>query len=118
MNRSCVLIVDDEEDVRDSVKDVVEMIGCAAITAANGADGLRMLSEHSPCLAIIDLIMPVMTGLEMIDAMRRDIRFSNVGVVISTSAPERAPKGVMLVPKPIDITALTSFIRRACTCTS
>ena len=118
MNRNCVLIVDDEEDVRESVKDVVELTGCNALTAASGSEGLRMLRDEVPCLVIVDLIMPGMSGGEMIDEMKRDPALAEVAIVVSTSTPERAPRGVAILPKPIDINTLHTWIRRACTCES
>jgi two-component system response regulator CpxR len=112
----CVLVVDDEEDIRESLREVVEMAGCSAVTAANGSEGLEMIARHHPCLVIVDLAMPVMTGEEMIDAMRKEPSFANVAIVISTSAPSRAPRGVPVIPKPVDIRELWRVIRLACRC--
>lgn len=113
---SCVLIVDDEDDVRESLRDVVEMMGCSAILAANGDDALAILATRRPCLIIVDLLMPGMTGAELIVRMRREPTLSSLPVVMSTSAPERAPRDVPLLPKPIDVDALCDWIRRACRC--
>lgn len=118
MNHDCVLIVDDEEDVRESVRDVVELTGCKAITAADGAEGLRLLRGGLPCLVIVDLLMPGMSGSEMIEQMQHDPALAGVPIVVSTSAPERAPKGVAILPKPIDIKTLHAWIRDACACES
>lgn len=118
MSRNCVLIVDDEEDVRESVKDVVELTGCNAMTAGDATEGLRMLRDAPPCLVIIDLLMPGMSGTEMIEAIQRDPALAELAIVVSTSVPERAPKGVALLPKPIDIKTLHAWIQRACTCES
>jgi CheY-like chemotaxis protein len=118
MSGNCVLIVDDEEDVRETVKDVVELTGCNALTAANGVEGLRVLRDASPCLVIVDLVMPGMSGGEMIETMKRDPALAAVPVVVSTSAPERAPRGVPVLAKPIDIKTLHSWIRQVCTCES
>jgi CheY-like chemotaxis protein len=115
---ACVLVVDDEEDIRDTLRDVVEMAGCSAMLAANGAEALKLMAQHRPCLIILDLTMPVMTGIEMLEAMRQEPAFAGLPVVISTSAPSRAPRGVPVLPKPIDIKALWAWMQRTCDCAS
>ena len=116
MSRTCVLIVDDEEDVCEAVKDAVELTGCSAVTASNGVEGLRVAREQSPCLVIVDLVMPEMSGGEMIEQMRHDPELSQLPVVISTSAPEQAPKGIPVLAKPMDLKLLHAWIRRSCDC--
>lgn len=112
----CVLIVDDEEDVRETLRDVVEMAGCSAILAASGEAAMRVLAEERPCLIILDLLMPGMTGPEVLEAMGQDPELCSLSVLISTSAPERAPVGVPVLPKPIDIDALFRWMRATCRC--
>ena len=112
----CVLVVDDEEGVREALCEVVEMTGCSAIAAANGAEALELLSHLRPCLIILDLLMPVMTGTELLEAMRQRPTLSSLPVVISTSAPHRAPPGIRVLPKPVRIEAVWDCIRRACRC--
>jgi CheY-like chemotaxis protein len=112
----CVLVVDDEEDIRETLREVVEMGGCEAIVAANGADALALLAAHRPCLVILDLLMPVMSGEQMLDAMRKQPELAELPVVISTSAPERAPAGVPVLRKPLDLQALWDLMSRSCTC--
>ena len=115
-DESCVRIVDDEEDVRESLRDVVEMMGCAALMAKNGEDALAILAERRPCLVIVDLLMPRMNGAELLDAMRAQPELAGVPVVMSTSAPERAPRGVLMLAKPVDVRALCGLMRRVCQC--
>lgn len=113
---SCVLVVDDEEDIRETLREVVEMTGCSAVTAANGAEALEVLRKLRPCLIILDLLMPVMTGMEFIEATRQQPELAALPILISTSAPARAPAGFPVVAKPIDIEKMWAFIRRACQC--
>jgi CheY-like chemotaxis protein len=113
---ACVLIVDDDEGVRDTLREVVEMVGCSAATASNGAEGLKMLANCHPCLVIVDLLMPVMSGKEMIAVMRKEPSLAALQVVVSTSAPAQAPPGIPVLTKPIDIEKLWNWIRRTCHC--
>jgi CheY-like chemotaxis protein len=114
--QGCVLIIDDEEGVRESLRDVVEMAGCSALLAASAEEALPLLGEHHPCLVVLDLLLPGMSGAEMLDKMRSEPAFSAVPVIISTSAPERAPRGVPVLAKPIDIDALCGWMQRVCRC--
>jgi CheY-like chemotaxis protein len=113
---ACVLVIDDEEDVRETLRDVVEMEGCSAILAASAKEGMAILERQKPCLIILDLMMPGMNGAEMLTLLRHDESLSALPVLMSTSAPSRAPAGVALLPKPIDLDALCRWIRTNCDC--
>ena len=117
-SRACVLVVDDEADIRETLREAVEMVGCTAVLAANGADALRLLRERKPCLMILDLIMPVMTGEELLEILQKQSVFAHLPVVISTSAPQRAPAGIPVLPKPIDLAAFWAWIRQNCQCSA
>jgi CheY-like chemotaxis protein len=112
----CILVVDDEEDIRDTLCEVIEMGGCSAITASNGAEALRVLAKRRPCLIILDLLMPVMTGHEFLAALRSEPDLADVPVLISTSAPDRAPPGVPVLAKPVDLYKLWDWMRSTCPC--
>lgn len=115
-NEGCVLIVDDQEDIRDTLREVIEMAGCQTLAAANGAEALELLEHHRPCLILLDLLMPVMSGQELLDELRNRPELASLPVVISTSAPHLAPSGVPILPKPIDIAGLWAWLRRTCRC--
>ena len=106
---TCVLIVDDEEDVRESLRDVVEMVGCFALMAASAEEALALLAKRRPCLVVLDLLLPGMKGGEMLEVMRREPALSRLPVLISTSAPERAPRDVPVLSKPILTTGRPSW---------
>ncbi len=113
---ACVLVIDDEEDIRETLRDVIEMEGCSALLAASAQEGIKILETQKPCLIILDLMMPGMNGAEMLTLLRHDERLSNLPVLMSTSAPSRAPAGVALLPKPIDLDALCNWIHTNCGC--
>jgi CheY-like chemotaxis protein len=112
----CVLVVDDDEGIRETLRDVVETAGCSVILAANGEEALGVLETRRPCLIILDLMMPTMTGFEMLRAMQERPELAALPVVISTSAPALAPAGIPVLSKPIDIGALWVCMARACGC--
>jgi CheY-like chemotaxis protein len=111
-----VLVVDDEEGIRDTLREVVEMGGGSAVLAANGEEALRLMTEQRPCLVIIDLLMPVLSGAELVATMRSRPELSDIPFIISTSAPGRAPRGVPVLAKPVDIAAVWGWMRRSCDC--
>lgn len=112
----CVMVVDDQEDIRETLREVIEMAGCESLAAANGVEALQLLEQHRPCLIVLDLLMPLMSGEEMLDEMRKQPELAEVTVLISTSAPDLAPAGLPILPKPIDIARLWDWMRRTCHC--
>ncbi len=113
---ACVLVIDDEQDIRETLREVIEMEGCSAVLAASAQEGMKILETQRPCLIILDLMMPGMTGAEMLTVLRDDAQLATLPVLMSTSAPSHAPAGVALLPKPIDLDALFGWIRKNCDC--
>src|SRR5258705_13909688 len=66
-----ILIVDDERDVRDSVKCVLDLAGYEVLTADNAADALEQLGRTPTDLVITDIIMPKINGVQAIQSIRR-----------------------------------------------
>src|SRR3954453_18979124 len=59
----CVLIVEDDEDVRDFMDVLLRASGYETMTAANGAIGIEMMHHRKPCMVLLDMMMRVMDGL-------------------------------------------------------
>lgn len=115
MRTKAVLVVEDEEDLRESLRDAFEDEGYLVRCAANGKEGLEALQQFErPCAIILDLIMPVMTGNELYAAMRANPALSDIPVIISTSDPSRAPSGVLLLKKPISLQTMLMTVNRLC----
>ncbi|WP_437644365.1 response regulator [Sorangium sp. So ce362] len=87
-----VLVVDDDADIRACYRFILEP-RFIVLEAENGRDALALLSSEPVALAIVDVHMPVMNGMELIRAMRADARFCTIPVVVQTSdrAAARAP---------------------------
>jgi CheY-like chemotaxis protein len=106
-----VLVVDDEPDIRESLRDALEDEGYDVVTAANGREALTVLPGLSrPLAVILDIIMPVMSGVEVYSALQADPELATIPVVVSTSDPSRAPAGVILMRKPIDLERLLAVV--------
>jgi CheY-like chemotaxis protein len=110
-----VLIVDDESDIRESLQDFFEDKGYEVDAAANGAEALaRLHGAELPCVIILDLLMPVLDGNQTYAAMQQEPRLAGLPVIISTSDPGRAPQGVLLMKKPINLQRLLSVVQQHC----
>jgi CheY-like chemotaxis protein len=108
-----ILIVDDEQDLLDSLAEFFEDEGFSVVTARNGAEALARLGNGElPSVVILDLLMPVMSGIEVYEVMQNDPRLARLPVVVSTSDPSRAPSGVLIMKKPVNLDRLLSTVRQ------
>jgi CheY-like chemotaxis protein len=103
-----VLIVDDDENIRDSLREAFEEEGYEASTASNGHEALNRLTQDArrPDVVILDLVLPVLDGGRVYQAMQADTVLARVPVIVSTSNPSRAPTGAIVVPKPLKLDRL------------
>jgi CheY-like chemotaxis protein len=74
-----VLIIDDEEDIRDALRRVLERAGYRVRAAEDGADGLTQMQQRAADIIITDIIMPKLNGVEAIAAMRE--RFPGARII-------------------------------------
>ena len=111
-----VLIIEDEEDLREMMRDALELNGYAVVTAQDGQDALAKIGgiEHL-CLVILDLLMPVMNGWDFVEKMRDRAELASVPVVVHSSAPGPAPPGVTRVlQKPMIFDRLIAVVGEYC----
>src|ERR1035437_9660737 len=83
-----ILVVEDDADVRQSLKHLLEGEGFKVVTAKNGDEGLERLWETAPNLIVLDLMMPVMDGFEFKRIMDTHPERSKIPVIVFTSQPE------------------------------
>ncbi len=109
-----VLVVDDELDIRETLKDILEDEGYSVELAAHGQAALLLLERVVVDVIILDLVMPVLDGLATYQRLRADARWAKIPVIISTSDPSRAPTGPPIVRKPIDLDVMLRVIAAGC----
>jgi two-component system response regulator MprA len=80
-----VLVVDDEQDLRDMLRFALMADGYQVATAANGVEALESIRINQPQAVLLDLMMPRMTGYEVVEALRSEGRLEDVPVVILTA---------------------------------
>jgi DNA-binding response OmpR family regulator len=81
-----VLVVEDDIKMRKILVDELKKQGFSTIEAGNGQDGLDLALKEKPDLILLDLIMPVMDGLEMLNRLRAEKEGQKVQVIILTNS--------------------------------
>jgi CheY-like chemotaxis protein len=117
--RPLVLVVDDDDDTRNCVCSVLEAEGYGVVTAKNGREALDQLAKIArPNLVLLDLMMPVMSGWDVLDALKQSPHFASLPVVVFTAAGEPTVKDLALnrpiLRKPIDLDLLLAMITKIC----
>ncbi len=113
-----VLVVEDEEEARDFLQEILQLEGFEARGCANGAEALDYLNRSAePCLIILDLRMPVMDGPQFRAAMLKNPRLTAIPIIVLTAADPAAAAGlaaVRVLRKPINVEALVNVVRQHC----
>jgi CheY-like chemotaxis protein len=115
---SGILIVDDDPDIRDSLKEVLEDEGYTVSSVGNGRealDYLRRTPEH-PCVILLDLMMPVMDGWQFRREQKQDPAIAGIPLIVITATGKRPVlvDADELVMKPLDLSRLFEAIERYC----
>jgi len=82
---NAVLIIDDHDETRALLRRNVENAGFRAVEAADGLEGLERLNEVEPAIILLDLMMPRMNGFEFLEALRGQVRWRSIPVIVITS---------------------------------
>jgi len=80
-----LLIVDDEPDIRISLKERLEFNNFEIVTASDGLEALALARSRKPDLIVTDIRMPIMDGLEMIKTLRQDDDAKHIPVIVMTA---------------------------------
>jgi len=116
-DKQTVLLVEDDESVRQLVRVTLEMNNYEVIEAKDGLEGLLLLDMHRPDAIVLDLMMPDVGGERMLAQLRSTPETKRTPVVIITGKPEVAPEVIGLVgkenffPKPFDPDALIDRVK-------
>jgi CheY-like chemotaxis protein len=112
-----VLVVEDERTIRRSIAGYLEDAGYTVDEAENGAEALERMRAATPDVVVLDLLMPIMGGRAFVAALRQDVRFGAVPVVLLSAADDLASAAEELQPraslaKPIDLDVLLAVLDR------
>lgn len=112
-----ILLVEDDESVRQLVRVTLQMNDYEVVEAKDGLEGLLLLEMHKPDAVVLDLMMPDVGGERMLAQLRATPETMRTPVVIITGKPEVAPEVIGLVgrenffPKPFDPDAVIARIQ-------
>lgn len=117
--RCTVLVVEDDRDIRESLEDVLTAEGYRVVTAENGRQGLdRLREETDPCIILLDLMMPVMSGGEFLAELRANDVLATIPVVVVSAWPDEAAlvrsQTQGYVKKPVALDVLLELVARYC----
>lgn len=119
---ACVLVVDDDCDVRETVCEILGAEGFPVVAATNGKEALaylRSMPALAPSLILLDLSMPVMDGVAFRRAQREDPSLAGIPVIVCSAEP-RLPERVRglevdgVLQKPVRLAHLLEAVSRYC----
>jgi two-component system, chemotaxis family, chemotaxis protein CheY len=115
--RPVVLVVDDDWDICDAVKEVLDDAGFSAVCVENGARALEYVSgEPAPVAILLDLFMPVMDGWTFADRVRAVPHLQEIPLIVMTaSGPHWGYPTPRVLRKPIYRNELIAAVRKAIT---
>ncbi len=87
-----ILIVDDEQDIVESLKFVLESSDYSCYTAFNGEDGLKLAKELIPDLIILDVMMPKISGYKISRLLKYDSKYKNIPILMITARSQEEDK--------------------------
>ena len=120
MSSTPLLLVEDDDDIRDTLGEILAQEGYSVTSARNGREALEKLSHAPrPCLILLDLRMPEMDGVQFRQHQLRDRTLSDVPVIVLTAATDEltadgALAGCGRLRKPVDLDQLLASVAAAC----
>ncbi|WP_194714733.1 response regulator transcription factor [Noviherbaspirillum soli] len=116
-----IVVIEDDTDLRETMKDLLEMEGFRVFTASNGREGLRQIEQNGqPCLILLDLMMPVMNGWEFLETLRRKhtAPLAQTPVAVVSAAADIADVerdyGCSVLKKPVSLESLFALAHAHC----
>lgn len=116
-----ILIVEDDESIRDVLKSALEFEGYNVHTAVNGQDGLDLLPKiKKPCLILLDLMMPVMDGWTFVENItkEKDTKLIAIPIVVvsafTNDKDEKLKSVRSIIKKPVDLDQLLKQVEIYC----
>ncbi|AFZ46504.1 response regulator receiver sensor signal transduction histidine kinase [Cyanobacterium stanieri PCC 7202] len=84
-----ILVIDDNNDLRDSVREILTTLGFEIITAVNGKEGLELIKQNTPDLILCDVAMPTMSGYELLETLQKEDEIDYIPFIFLTGNSDR-----------------------------
>ena len=113
----CVLVVDDDVNIRRLIATALRRDGFTFTEAGNGREALEIMRRDRPSVVVLDLMMPILSGWDVLEERARDPELQQIPVILVSAArgpevAEAVDKGICaFLPKPFDIGALRTLVR-------
>lgn len=115
LKRPVILLIDDEESIRQVLSLALEFEDYQVFSASNGQEAIEMLPHiPRPSLILLDLMMPVMNGWAFMEAIQKKPEYASIPVAVITAFSDRAEglNAVALLQKPVDLDKLFALARK------
>jgi CheY-like chemotaxis protein len=112
VSHAYVLVVDDDEAIRDVVAEVLREEGYEVECAENGEQALAAMRAARPSVVLLDLMMPVMSGWELLEHVQADRDLAPIPIVVVSAMA--APGVQEHLQKPLDLDRLLTTVERMC----
>jgi CheY-like chemotaxis protein len=115
--KGCILVVDDDPDLRDALAACFEDLGCSVVAAADGMHAVECLGDSlQPCLVLLDLNMPRLGGAELAEYIRAHHLHGGLPLVSMSAGPDRLSPPLVECHrcKPFDFDGLIPLIEKFC----
>ncbi len=112
-----ILIVEDDKEIREAMKDALEIEGYNVKVASDGNEGLNSLrSSDSTCMILLDLLMPSMSGREFMDIVQKEEKISTIPIFIHSSIAnkENTTGAAGWIKKPADLGTILQAVKNHC----
>ena len=111
-----VLVVDDDFGIAEALSDVLSEEGFAVTVVRNGKDALRRVGEQKPDVILLDYMMPVMDGCQVMRALDGDAELRSIPVILMSAVPRasipRDCNPFATLRKPFDIEVLLEVLQK------
>lgn len=110
-----IFLIEDEPDIRESLREVLEMEGYEVSCASNGFEAKELLRDlPTPELILLDMLMPVMNGKEFREWQLDVPRLKSVPVIVLSADPsQKVLEGILHLQKPVDLSELLSAVKNS-----
>ena len=111
-----ILIVDDEFGIVEVIRDFLQDEGYRTAIALNGRQALELMAVERPAMVLLDYMMPVMNGGELLEFMKASSELSTIPVVLMSASPPRTWQGLpttALLLKPFGLAELITAVHHA-----
>lgn len=120
MTEKTVLIVEDEEDAADLFAEMMRVSGFRVLKTSKSVTAISMMTADKPDVVLLDIMMPEISGLDILRQMRRDPNLANIPVIVLTakSMPSDIKNGMeagasTYLTKPVGFNDLKEAVERA-----